>query len=167
MVDQEISQHRAAEGPADERCHHRVSQGRAPLSQNRKCERFWTLPEVAIPREMFQEILRLIAELRPIPALTPAQDVRCSALRFILVGVIAHYVIKRSIETYYSKPITFSKMRASLANSAGLLNQRESYCNLYLIHKLVVFCVLTCDFRNRVRQTFRAAELAKAVKDDN
>src|SRR4029434_1855975 len=33
MVDQEISQHRAAEGPADERCHHRVSQGRAPLSQ--------------------------------------------------------------------------------------------------------------------------------------
>src|SRR6516225_5448155 len=44
MVDQEISQHRAAEGPADERCHHRVSQGRAPLSQNRKCERFWTLP---------------------------------------------------------------------------------------------------------------------------
>src|SRR6516225_1931110 len=28
----------------DERCHHRVSQGRAPLSQNRKCERFWTLP---------------------------------------------------------------------------------------------------------------------------
>jgi putative transposase len=29
----QISQHRAAEGPADERCHHRVSQGRAPLSQ--------------------------------------------------------------------------------------------------------------------------------------
>src|SRR5215472_18906418 len=43
MVDQEISQHRAAEG-SDERCHHRVSQGRTPLSQNRKCERFWTLP---------------------------------------------------------------------------------------------------------------------------
>ena len=49
MVDQEISQHRAAEG-SDERfrtssrCHHRVSPGRAPLSQNRKCERFWTLP---------------------------------------------------------------------------------------------------------------------------
>src|SRR5215468_9023328 len=43
MVDQKISQHRAAEG-SDERCHHRVSQGRAPLSQNRKCERFWTLP---------------------------------------------------------------------------------------------------------------------------
>src|SRR5689334_16298071 len=33
MVDQEISQHRVAEGSADERCHHRVSQGRAPLSQ--------------------------------------------------------------------------------------------------------------------------------------
>src|SRR5262245_32637712 len=47
MVDQEISQHRAAEG-SDERCHHRVSQGRAPLSQNRKCERFWTLPLKAI-----------------------------------------------------------------------------------------------------------------------
>src|SRR5262249_47098242 len=46
MVDQEISQHRAAEG-SDERCHHRVSQGRAPLSQNRKCERFWTLPRAA------------------------------------------------------------------------------------------------------------------------
>src|SRR5215468_9435431 len=44
MVDQKISQHRAAEG-SDERCHHRVSQGRAPLSQNRKCERFWTLPD--------------------------------------------------------------------------------------------------------------------------
>jgi transposase-like protein len=25
---------------SDERCHHRVSQGQAPLSQNRKCERF-------------------------------------------------------------------------------------------------------------------------------
>src|SRR5262245_49273120 len=33
MVDQEISEHRVAEGLADERCHHRVSQGRAPLSQ--------------------------------------------------------------------------------------------------------------------------------------
>src|SRR6266516_3460284 len=33
VVDQEISEHRVVEGPADERCHHRVSQGRAPLSQ--------------------------------------------------------------------------------------------------------------------------------------
>src|SRR5262249_38517874 len=33
VVYEEISQHRAAQGPADERCHHRVSQGRAPLSQ--------------------------------------------------------------------------------------------------------------------------------------
>src|SRR6516165_1925678 len=49
MVDQEISQHRAAEG-SDERCHHRVSQGRAPLSQNRKCERFWTLPRAPAAR---------------------------------------------------------------------------------------------------------------------
>src|SRR5215469_13264684 len=31
--DQEISEHRVVEGPADERCHHRVSQGRVPLSQ--------------------------------------------------------------------------------------------------------------------------------------
>jgi putative transposase len=28
-----LSEHRVAEGPADERCHHRVSQGRMPLSQ--------------------------------------------------------------------------------------------------------------------------------------
>jgi hypothetical protein len=33
VVDEEISQHRAAQGPADERCSHRVSQGRVPLSQ--------------------------------------------------------------------------------------------------------------------------------------
>src|SRR5262249_5713850 len=33
VVDQAISEHRVAEGPADERCHHRVSQGRVPLSQ--------------------------------------------------------------------------------------------------------------------------------------
>src|SRR5262249_58802297 len=43
MVDQTIPEHRTAEGPADERCHHRLSQGRAALA-NRKCERFWTLP---------------------------------------------------------------------------------------------------------------------------
>jgi hypothetical protein len=30
------------------------------------------MAEVAIPRQMFQEILRLIAELRPMPPLTPA-----------------------------------------------------------------------------------------------
>src|SRR5439155_9971865 len=29
MVDQAISEHRVAEGSADERCHHRVSQGHA------------------------------------------------------------------------------------------------------------------------------------------
>ena len=32
-LDEEIFEHRAAEGPADERCHHRLSQCRAPLSQ--------------------------------------------------------------------------------------------------------------------------------------
>jgi transposase-like protein len=31
--DHAISEHRVAEGPADERCHHRVSQGRVPLGQ--------------------------------------------------------------------------------------------------------------------------------------
>ncbi len=30
------------------------------------------MAEVTIPRQMFQEILRLIAELRPMPPLTPA-----------------------------------------------------------------------------------------------
>jgi hypothetical protein len=33
VVDEEISEHRVAEGPADERCHHRVKQGGVPLSQ--------------------------------------------------------------------------------------------------------------------------------------
>jgi hypothetical protein len=46
VVDQEIPEHRAAEGPADERCHNCVSQCRAPLSPNQMCERVWTLPEV-------------------------------------------------------------------------------------------------------------------------
>ena len=36
VVDQEISEHRAAEGPADERSHHRLSQCRAPLSPNQR-----------------------------------------------------------------------------------------------------------------------------------
>ena len=44
MVDQTIFEHRAAEGPADERCHHRLSQCRAPLSPNQMCEKLWTLP---------------------------------------------------------------------------------------------------------------------------
>jgi hypothetical protein len=39
------SEHRAAERPADERCHHGVSHCRAPLSPNQMCERVWTLPE--------------------------------------------------------------------------------------------------------------------------
>ena len=44
VVDQTLSEHRAAEGPADERCHHRLSQCRAPLSQNHMCEKLWALP---------------------------------------------------------------------------------------------------------------------------
>src|SRR5215470_6449862 len=62
MVDQEISQHRAAEG-SDERCHHRVSQGRAPLSQNRKCERFWTLPHLdRVVRGTVEETLNALLD---------------------------------------------------------------------------------------------------------
>jgi hypothetical protein len=34
--------------------------------------RYVALAEVAIPRQMFQEILRLIAELRPKPPPSPA-----------------------------------------------------------------------------------------------
>jgi len=37
LVCQEISERRAAEGPANERCHHRLSQRRVPLSPNQKC----------------------------------------------------------------------------------------------------------------------------------
>ena len=37
------------------------------------------MAEVAVPRQMFQEILRLIAELRPQPPPAPASDVRWSA----------------------------------------------------------------------------------------
>src|SRR5215472_1675033 len=44
MVDQTIPEHRTAEGPADERCHHPLSQRPAPLSPIPMCEKFWTLP---------------------------------------------------------------------------------------------------------------------------
>lgn len=44
LVDQTISEHRAAEGAADETCHHRLSQCRALRSPNQMCERVWTLP---------------------------------------------------------------------------------------------------------------------------
>jgi hypothetical protein len=44
MVDQTLFEHRDAEGPADERCHHRLSHCRAPLSPNQMCEKLWTLP---------------------------------------------------------------------------------------------------------------------------
>jgi hypothetical protein len=61
MVDQEIFEHRAAEGPADERCHHRLSQYRAPLSPNQMCEKLWTLPSRATQlrvRQRFGSFLR-------------------------------------------------------------------------------------------------------------
>src|SRR5215471_14771022 len=44
LVNQTLSEYRAAEGPADERCYHRLSQCRAPLSPNQMCEKLWTLP---------------------------------------------------------------------------------------------------------------------------
>ena len=44
VVDQEILEHRIDEGPADERCHHRLSQCRASLSPKQMCEKLWTLP---------------------------------------------------------------------------------------------------------------------------
>src|SRR5262249_48678008 len=44
LVDQTLSEHRAAEGAEHEGCHHRVSQCRAPLSPNQMCEKLWTLP---------------------------------------------------------------------------------------------------------------------------
>jgi hypothetical protein len=47
MVDQEVLEHRAAEGPADERSCLRLSQWRAPLSPNQMCEKLWTLPRSA------------------------------------------------------------------------------------------------------------------------
>ena len=46
VVDQTLLEHRTAEGPADERCHHRLSQCRAPLSPNQMCEKLWTLPTI-------------------------------------------------------------------------------------------------------------------------
>src|SRR5262245_27452965 len=41
------------------------------------------IAEVAIPRQTFQEILRLIAELRPQPPPALASDVRCHAFKSI------------------------------------------------------------------------------------
>ena len=51
VVDQEISKHRVAEGPRDERYHHRVSPGRAPLSQPKVRK---TL-DTTYYRELFQD----------------------------------------------------------------------------------------------------------------
>jgi len=48
----------------------RIGQRRAMVSHGRYVA--FQMAEVAIPRQMFQEILRLIAELRPMPPLTPA-----------------------------------------------------------------------------------------------
>src|SRR5689334_3236311 len=55
LVDQTLSEHRAAEGPADERSHHRVSQCRAPLSPNQMCENLWTLPQKHLSTSMDEE----------------------------------------------------------------------------------------------------------------
>jgi hypothetical protein len=58
MVDQTLFEHRAAEGPADERCHHRLSQCRAPLSPNQMCEKLWTLPPRAAHPESHVGLLK-------------------------------------------------------------------------------------------------------------
>jgi hypothetical protein len=48
----------------------RKSSGISPLSSGRYIA--FQMAEVAIPRQMFREILRLIAELRPQPPPAPA-----------------------------------------------------------------------------------------------
>src|SRR5215471_10823937 len=58
VVDQEISEHRVAEGPADERCHHRVSQGRVPLSQPKAKD------SGHYPGDMFRARLEQIINMR-------------------------------------------------------------------------------------------------------
>src|SRR5262245_32962604 len=60
MVDQEISQHRVAEGSADERCHHRVSQGRAPLSQTESAKESGHY--LYSPSALWSALIRLRAE---------------------------------------------------------------------------------------------------------
>src|SRR5215472_17524853 len=55
LVDQKISEHRVAEGPTDERGHHRVSQGRVPLSQpkvRKILDTTWCLPSTRL-RDLF------------------------------------------------------------------------------------------------------------------
>src|SRR5262249_27955274 len=52
------------------------------------------MAEVAIPRQMFQEILRLIAELRPQPPPALAQDVRWSCVQGQQTGGVRPYVRK-------------------------------------------------------------------------
>jgi hypothetical protein len=44
------------------------------------------MAEVAIPRQMFQEILRLIAELRPHPPPAPARGVRWLCIQELQMG---------------------------------------------------------------------------------
>jgi len=46
------------------------------------------MAEVAITRQMFHEILRVIAELLPKPRPAPASDRRCSCVREHLTGVL-------------------------------------------------------------------------------
>ena len=49
-----------AEGPADERGHHRLSQYRAPLSPRPKCENCWTLPPGTLALREVAARLRLL-----------------------------------------------------------------------------------------------------------
>ena len=48
LVEQTLSEHRSTEGPADERCHHSLSQCRAPLSSNQCAKNSGHYPLVAV-----------------------------------------------------------------------------------------------------------------------
>src|SRR5262245_12866728 len=104
MVDQEISQHRAAEG-SDERCHHRVSQGRAPLSQNRKCERFWTLPlRVRPPGQSCRPDPRQPAAPGSAPEVRPARGLENGLVRFDRQRVnisFERYYLRSAVDTRF------------------------------------------------------------------
>ena len=48
MVDQEVSVEGPLDRPSEQRSTDRLSPSRDPLSQNRKCEKFWTVPPAEV-----------------------------------------------------------------------------------------------------------------------
>jgi hypothetical protein len=48
LVNQTLSEYRAAEGPADERCYHRLSQCPGAAQPNQMCENLWILPTLGM-----------------------------------------------------------------------------------------------------------------------